>query len=113
MNGSGADGPDSADGTGSAPADGPGPGVPRRVRTVPAHDELHHEGESLVLVEGHVQRVSPLGTLIRATAVQGSTVAELAAVLEEAFGAPEGADALALTEDAVRTMLNAGLLEDC
>lgn len=81
-----------------------------RVRTVPAHDELHHEEESLVLLDGQVRRISPIGTVIRTSAAQGAAVAELAVVLEELFGTPEAGDALDLTGAAVQTMLAEGLL---
>lgn len=84
-----------------------------RVRTVPAHDELHHDGESLVLLDGQVRRVSPLGTVIREHAVDGATVAELGALLEETFGAPEDGSAEELTRGAVDTLLEAGLLARC
>lgn len=94
-----------------APPDVPGMQSAGRVRTVPAHDELHHEGESLVLVDGQVRRVSPLGTVIRASAVEGATLAELATVLEETFGAPAEGDALEITRQALDTLLEAGLLE--
>lgn len=82
------------------------------LRTVPAHDELHKDGESLVLLDGQVRRMSPIGTVIRASAQQGATVERLAEVLEEIFGVPEDGDALSLTRTAVRTMLAEGLLEE-
>lgn len=91
-----------------------GPGgmpPPGRVRTVPAHDELHEEGESLVLLDGQVRRVSPLGTVIRAHASRGASVDELAGVLEETFGGPDEGTALELTRAAVETLLAEGLLE--
>lgn len=81
-----------------------------RVRTVPAHDELHHDGESLVLLDGQVRRISPIGTAIRTAASDGTGVIELARVLEKLFGVPEDGDALALTRAAVHTMLAEGLL---
>lgn len=83
-----------------------------RVRTVAAHDELRHEGESLVLLDGQVRRISPIGTVIRDRATQGASVEELATVLEDLFGAPGDGDALGLTRAAVQTMLAEGLLED-
>lgn len=84
----------------------------QQVRTVPAHDELHHQGESLVLLDGQVRRISPIGTVIRASAVHGATVEELASILEDRFGAPENGDVRELTRSAVHTMLDEGLLEE-
>ncbi|MFX0539863.1 hypothetical protein ACQBAT_14575 [Ornithinimicrobium sp. Y1847] len=80
-------------------------------RAVPAHDELHLDGESLVLVDGQVQRVSPLGTLIRERAVEPATVEELAAALVEEFGAPPDGDAVEVTRASVEALVDAGLLE--
>lgn len=82
-----------------------------RVRSVPAHDELHHEGESLVLVDGQVHRVSALGTAIRRRAVEPATLEELAQALEEEFGAPPEGSAVELTQGAVDTLVAAGLLQ--
>ena len=83
-----------------------------RVRTVPAHDELHRDGESLVLLVGRLQRVSALGTVVRASARRGLTVAALAHLLEEEFGPPPEGDALGTTTQVVATLLSAGLLEE-
>lgn len=80
------------------------------VRTVPAHDELHDEGESLVLMDGEVRRVSPIGTTIRALAADGIEVEDLARALEEEYGIPPEGDALELTRRAVSDLLEAGLL---
>lgn len=82
-----------------------------RVRTVVAHDELHREGESLVLVDGQVQRVSALGTVVRESAREALTVAELAEVLEEEFGPPPQGGTLVTTLEVVATLLGVGLLE--
>lgn len=81
-----------------------------RVWSVPAHDELHHGGESLVLVDGRVHRVSPIGAAIRERAVDGADVAELAAALEDSFGPPEAGSTLDLTLEAVDALVRAGLL---
>lgn len=81
------------------------------VRAVPAHDELHREGESLVLVDGQVHRVSALGTVLRERAAARATVEELAAALVEVFGPPPDGNALGMTGEAVQVLLDAGLLE--
>lgn len=80
-------------------------------RSVPAHDELHRDGESLVLLDGQVQRVSALGTAIRRRAVATATLEELAAALEAEFGAPPAGDLLTLTRRAADDLVSAGLLE--
>lgn len=80
-------------------------------RSVPAHDELHRDGESLVLIDGEVQRVSALGTLIRAQAVEPATVEGLAAVLEEEFGPPPEGTSVEVTQQAVDVLVETGLLE--
>lgn len=79
-------------------------------RTQPAHDELHRDGESLVLLDGEVKRVSPLGTLIRERARHGVTLTELAGALEEAFGLPPEGDITEVTAAAVNDLMGAGLL---
>lgn len=81
------------------------------VRAVVAHDELHRDGESLVLVEGQVHRVSALGTFIRERAGGPVTLEELAQALETAFGPPPEGTALEQTRAAVEVLLAAGLLE--
>jgi hypothetical protein len=80
------------------------------VRAVVAHDELHRGGESLVLLDGQVHRVSPLGTLVRERAGGPVTLEELAVTLQEAFGPPAQGTALDLTREAVQALLDAGLL---
>lgn len=81
------------------------------VRTVVAHDELHRDGESLVLLDGQVHRVSALGTMIRERAGGPITLEELAGALEEAFGAPPEGTALELTRQAVDALVAVGLVE--
>lgn len=82
------------------------------VRAVPAHDELHHEGESLVLLDGQVQRVSALGTTIRRACSSGPLALEaLAELLEQEFGPPPQGSTLELTRRALDDLVAAGLLE--
>lgn len=80
-------------------------------RTVPAHDELHRGGESLVLADGRVQRVSALGTAIRSLAAQPVGEDVLARALEAEFGTPPEGDLLSLTQAALADLVRAGLLE--
>lgn len=79
--------------------------------SVPAHEELHHDGELLVLHDGRVTRVSALGAVVRERATAGATLAELVAALEAEFGTPPEGSAAELTAQAVDTLLTAGLLE--
>lgn len=80
-------------------------------RAVPAHDELRRDGESLVLVDGRVQRVSALGTAIRSLAAQPVGEDVLARALEAQFGPPPEDDLLTLTRTALADLVSAGLLE--
>ena len=82
------------------------------VRTVPAHDELAGDGESLVLIDGLVRRVSLIGTAIRDIAAAGITFDDLVVALEEEFGTPTEGSAVDLTRRAVEDLLEAGLLAD-
>lgn len=80
------------------------------VRTVPAHDELHGEEGSLVLVDGRAQLLSLVGALVRDAARDGAAVADVAAYLESEIGAPPEGEVLDLTLDAVRALVAAELL---
>lgn len=80
-------------------------------RSVPGHDELHRHGESLVLLDGMVQRVSALGTAVRARAVEPVTVEAVAAALEEEFGAPPEDGTVEMTQRSLDVLVEAGLLE--
>lgn len=85
--------------------------VAGRYLAVPPHDELRDgSGESLVLLDGQVRRVSAMGTVIRDRAVTPVGVPELTAELEGVFGAPAEGDAEALTRVAVDSLVGAGLL---
>ncbi|MGE5720551.1 MAG: hypothetical protein ACM3XQ_11795 [Nocardioidaceae bacterium] len=84
-----------------------------RVRRVPFLDEYAEGGESAVLVGDRVFVLSELATTILA-AIGDETVPidVVAAVLEEAFGAPpDGTDLSAATAAAVQELVAQGLLE--
>jgi len=84
-----------------------------RVRRVPFFDEYVEGGESAVLVGDRVFVLSELATTILA-AIGDETVSVdgVAAVLEEAFGAPpDGTDLSAATAAAGRELAAQGLLE--
>lgn len=84
-----------------------------RVRRVPFLDEYAEGGESAVLVGDRVFVLSELATTILA-AIGDETVPidVVAAVLEEAFGAPpDGTDLSAASAAAVQELVVQGLLE--
>lgn len=80
-------------------------------RAVPAHDELHRDGESLVLHDGRVQRVSALGTAIRSLTAAPLLLDDLARALAEEFGTPPEGDLVEVTREAAEALVRAGLLE--
>lgn len=83
-----------------------------RARRVPVQDEVVRDGESVVLLDRQVIRLSALGTTLLELCGQWRGVGELAAELAERFGAPpEGADATAMTEAALRALHQQGLVD--
>jgi len=84
-----------------------------RVRRVAFLDEYVEGGESAVLVGDRVFVLSELATtILAATGDETVPVDVVAAVLEEAFGAPpDGTDLSAATAAAVRELVAQGLLE--
>ena len=80
-------------------------------RRVEGHDELHHEGESLVLIDGEVKRISALGTSLRRLTVEPRSLAELTQGLVEEYGAPPEGSAEDVTRGAIAALVDAGLLE--
>ena len=84
-----------------------------RVRRVPFLDEYAEGGESAVLVGDRVFVLSELATtILAAIGDEAVPVAVVAAVLEEAFGAPpDGTDLSAATAAAVQELVAQGLLE--
>jgi len=80
-------------------------------RCVPAHDELHHEGESLVLVDGEVTRISALGTFLRGATAEPRSLEDLTRALVAEFGAPPEGSPQDLTRGAVEALVDAGLLQ--
>lgn len=84
-----------------------------RVRRVPFLDEYAEGGESAVLVGDRVFVLSELATtILAAIGDEAVPVDVVAAVLEEAFGAPpDGTDLSAATAAAVQELVTQGLLE--
>lgn len=84
-----------------------------RVRRVPFLDEYAEGGESAVLVGDRVFVLSELATtILAAIGDETLSVDVVAAVLEEAFGAPpDGTDLSAATAAAVQELVTQGLLE--
>lgn len=81
-----------------------------RVRALPVHDELVRDGESVVLLDGHLLRLSPVATAIRALAREWVELDRLAALLEDEFGAPEGVPAVESTAAAVADLHRSGVV---
>jgi hypothetical protein len=84
-----------------------------KVRRVPWLDEYVEGGESAVLVDDRVFVLSELATtLLAAIGSEAVEVSDVAAVLEERFGAPpDGVDLVDATETAVRELALQGLVE--
>ncbi|MBW8173878.1 hypothetical protein K0651_12550 [Ornithinimicrobium sp. Arc0846-15] len=75
-------------------------------------DVLEREGESLVLANGMIHRLSPPATLILQRANAGWIgVPELVVALVTEFGDPPDGDADALTRDMVDALIEAHLLK--
>ena len=88
------------------PAD---PGL--RVHANQFADTLERDGEALVLLrEGGLLRLNPLGASIVEFAVNPIRLDALAAALERRFGAPEGVDLLAATAERVEELAEQGAL---
>ena len=84
-----------------------------RVRRVPFLDEYAEGGESAVLIGDRVLVLSELATtILAAIGEEAVSVDVVAAVREEAFGAPpDGTDLSAATAAAVHELVTQGLLE--
>lgn len=78
----------------------------------PASDELHTPDGGLVLLPTRLVRLGPVGSVIREAACRPATVPDLAARLVCQFGLPDG-DVIALTQNAIDTLVDEGLLAVC
>lgn len=82
-----------------------------KVRRRPAADVLVRDGETAVLVDGTIVRLSELSSLLYAECSTEKTSTELSQCLETAFGAPPDLPALEATERAIEEMVAHGVLE--
>ena len=80
-----------------------------RYVATPAIDELHTEDGGLVLREANLVRLGPIGSVIRQATHDPASLTHLNDALVSQFGVPDG-DSLALTRDAVDTLVTEGLL---
>lgn len=81
-----------------------------RVQRVPADDMLVRDGETAVLVDGVVVRLSELSAVIYDLTEDLVDVRHLARELEARFGAPEGLTSEEATGHAVTELLRHGVL---
>ena len=81
-----------------------------RVQRVPADDLLVRDGETAVLLDGMVVRLSELSAAIYDLTGDMVEVGRLARELEARFGAPEGLSAREATDHAVQDLLRHGVL---
>jgi hypothetical protein len=81
-----------------------------RVQRVPADDLLVRDGETAVLLDGMVVRLSELSAAIYDLTGDMVEVGRLARELEARFGAPEGSTSREATDHAVADLLRHGVL---
>ena len=83
-----------------------------RARRLRPRDEVVIEGESVVLVDRQVLRISALGTSILAFCENWKDVDELTSALVEEFGSPPGgSDPLLTTVSSLEDLKEQGLVE--
>ena len=75
-------------------------------------DELTRDGETALLVDGLLVRLSELSALVYDLTEEPVEVGHLAHVLESRFGAPEGRTTLDATQDAVADLVRHGILRE-
>ena len=83
-----------------------------RARRVPVQDEVIRDGESVVLLDRQVIRLSAIGTTLLELTGDWRELDELTLDLTDRFGQPpEGFDATAMTEEALQALNGQGLVE--
>ena len=82
-----------------------------KVRRRPAADVLVRDGETAILVDSTIVRLSELSTLLYAECSTEKTSAQLSRSLETEFGAPPDLPALEATEQVIEEMVAHGVLE--
>ena len=73
-------------------------------------DAISRDGETAVLVHGHLVRLSELSSVIWAMTQEPVEVAALSSALEARFGTPDGDTVLSATQDAVAHLVRHGVL---
>ena len=82
-----------------------------RVRRRPPADVLVRDGETAVLVDGTIVRLSELSSTLYAECSTEKSSTELSRSLEARFGTPPDGSALEATERAIAEMVSHGVLE--
>ena len=83
-----------------------------RARRVEVQDEVVRDGESVVLLGRQVIRLSWIGTTLLELCDDWRDSSELARGLTDRYGAPpDGSDATAMTEAALRALDQQGLVQ--
>ena len=83
-----------------------------RARYLPAADRVDRDGEAVLLVGREVVRLSELATTLLDSCPDWTPESELVGVLLATFGpTPEGVDPVAVTEAALLTLRDQGLVE--
>ena len=81
------------------------------MRRRPPADVLVRDGETAVLVDGTIVRLSELSSTLYAECSTEKSSTELSRSLEAAFGPPHDVSALEATERAITEMVAHGVLE--
>ena len=82
-----------------------------KIRSVPPVDRLDRDGEALLLYEGRVVRLGPIGVAITTLAADEVDLADVASALEQRFGVPDGQTVWEATRDAVDDLIAFGALD--
>jgi hypothetical protein len=83
-----------------------------RARRVPVQDEVVRDGESVVLLDRQVIRLSAIGTTLLELTGEWRDLDELTVDLTDRFGhPPEGHSATAMAEAALQALAEQGLVE--
>lgn len=82
-----------------------------RVRRTPYVDELHHEGECVVLLDDTAVRLGGLAPLVLEQCASWRTLDELAGALVAAYGPPPSGEATEIVAAAVAELAEAGVVE--
>lgn len=83
-----------------------------RIRLCPPADLLAREDDALLLYEGSVLRLGPVGAAIVELAADGTDLDALTRALEDRFGAPPDGGTREATRAAVDDLIARGVLEE-